>query len=394
MLRYTLCLARLMFILIVCGTGRMLFAAELMSPPAAAKPLLAYIGTYAEESEEGILVYQLDVATAALTKVGGVRGIKNPSFQTIHPNKKFLYSVSESQDFQGRRSGSVSALAIDQQTGLLTILNVQPSHGAAPCHLLTDHQGRALVVANYTSGSLAVLPIQRDGQLDIPHNLVQHTGSSVHPSRQKTPHAHCVNNDAHDRFVVSADLGTDKVMIYQFDVAGYALQPNAQMPFVQVKPGSGPRHFGFHTNGKFGYVINELSSTVTAFQFDGQAGTLQEIQTVSTLPADFRGDNTTAEVFVSPDGRFLYGSNRGHNSIVVYRIDQATGRLTYVSHHGTKGEQPRNFGITPDGQLLLAANQRTGNVVVFRIDSQRGTLTDTGTVIEVPSPVCVTFLQL
>ncbi len=357
-----------------------------------ADSMLVYIGTYATRKDDGIHIYQLDMNSGELTRIGGVKGIKNASFQAIHPNGEFLYSVSESQDFEGKRSGSVSAFAIDEKTGMLTFLNEEPSLGIGPCHVITDHAGTNVMVANYGSGSLAVLPIKKDGSLDTPHHRMQHTGSSVHP-RQKSPHAHCVNIDANDHFVVSADLGLDKVLIYRYDRKGSSMTPNPIMPAVQVKAGSGPRHFAFHPNGKFGYVINELSSTVTAFAYDADRGTLTTIQDVSTLPDGFSGENTTAEVFISPDGRFLYGSNRGHHSIVVFSIDPDSGKLSCVAHHSTQGEQPRNFGIDPTGSFLLAANQRTGNVVVFRINRQSGKLTPTGHGIQLKQPVCVTFLR-
>ena len=230
--------------------------------------------------------------------------------------------------------------------------------GTGPCHVITDRAGKHVLAANYGSGSVVVLPIRSDGSLGMPCAFVQHNGSSVHP-RQKSPHAHCVNNDANDRFIMSADLGLDKVLIYRYDSDSGQISPNPHLPAAQVKPGAGPRHFAFHPRGKYGYVINELNSTVTAFTYDAGRGVLEPIQEISTLPEDFTGDNTTAEIFVSPDGKFVYGSNRGHNSIVVFSVAPDTGKLTPVSHHATRGEQPRNFGIDPTGTFLLAANQRT-----------------------------------
>ncbi len=375
--------------------GYMASTAAAQAPATSAgvsEQMLVYIGTYASKDEDGIYVYQMDMNTGGLTRIGGISGIKNPSFQALHPNKSILYSVSESQDFQDTHGGAVSAFAIDDRTGMLTLLNETSSLGADPCHVSTDHAGNNLLVANYSSGSVAVLPIKSDGSLEIAHNLIQHTGSSIH-ARQKSPHAHCINNDAHDNFVVSADLGLDKILIYRLNSDDHALTPNPEMPAATVQPGSGPRHFTFHPNGKFGYVINELNSTVTAFSYDADRGTLSTIHNVSTLPAGFTGENTTAEIAIAPDGRFLYGSNRGHNSIVVFAIDPTSGKLTFVSHHRSQGKQPRNFGIDPTGSFLLAANQTTGNVVVFKIDRQSGTLSATGHSIALPKPVCVTFLQ-
>lgn len=354
--------------------------------------MLVYIGTYAAADEDGIHVCELDMESGELIRRGGVRGIKNPSFQALHPNRKILYSVSETESFEGRREGAVSALAIDESTGMLTLLNQVPALGQGPCHLLADQAGKNVVVANYGSGSLAVVPIQADGSLDIAHQLVQHEGSSVNPRRQAGPHAHCVNIDTSGRFIVSADLGLDKVLIYRYDADANTLTPNPQMPFVRVAAGAGPRHFAFHPSGAYGYVINELNSTVTVFAYDGEQGTLTPLQNISTLPEDFSGENSTAEIAVASDGRFLYGSNRGHDSIAVFSIDADSGQLTAVSHHATGGEQPRNFGIDPTGTFLLAANQRTGNVVVFRIDRATGQLTATEHQLQLKTPVCVTFL--
>ena len=228
-----------------------------------------------------------------------------------------------------------------------------------------------------------VLPIKPDGSVGAPCAFNQHEGSSVHP-RQTSPHAHCVANDAADRFVISADLGLDQLLIYRYNSQQGTISLNPNMPAAKVQPGAGPRHFAFHPGGEFAYVINELNSTVTTFNYDAVQGALTSTQEISTLPADFRGQNTTAEVFVSPDGKFLYGSNRGHHSIVVYAIDPQTGQLKLVSHHATQGEQPRNFGIDPTGTFLLAANQRTGNVVVFRIDKLTGKLAPAGHAVQLP----------
>ena len=232
--------------------------------------MLVYIGTYAAKNEEGIHIYRLNMRSGALSRIGGAKGVKNPSFQAIHPNNQFLYSVSEAQDFEGRPSGSLSAFAIDAQSGALTFLNEQTSMGTGPCHVITDRAGKHILAANYGSGSVVVLPIRSDGRLGMPCAFVQHNGSSVHP-RQEAPHAHCVNNDANDRFIMSADLGLDKVLIYRYDGDSGQISSNPHLPAAQVKPGSGPRHFAFHPRGKYAYVINELNSTVTAFTYDATA---------------------------------------------------------------------------------------------------------------------------
>ena len=353
--------------------------------------MLVYIGTYAAETADGIHVYRLDLATGTLARIGAVGGIKNPSFQALHPGGRFLYSVSESGDYDGQPAGAICAFAIDPETGLLTLLNRQSSMGADPCHVVVDHAAKHVLAANYSGGNVVVLPIQPDGCLDVACAFIQHQGSSVHP-RQKKPHAHCINVDASDRFALSADLGTDQVVIYQYDPQDGSIRPNPLMSAANVPPGSGPRHFAFHPQGEFGYVINELNSTVIAFTYDGRRGELKAIQEVSTLPADFRGENTTAEIVVSPNGKFLYGSNRGHHSIVVYSIDTKDGKLTLVSHHSSLGEQPRNFAIDPTGAYLVAANQRTSNLVVFRVDPATGKLSPTEQQVKIPRPVCVTFL--
>ncbi len=353
-------------------------------------PLVVYIGSYAERDAEGIHLCRLDRQSGELTRLGGVSGVKNPSFQALHPNGRFLYTVGESEDFHGGHSGSVGAFAIDSATGNLTYLNQESAMGTGPCHLIVDRAGKHVLAANYGGGSVVVLPIESDGRVGVACAFNQHEGSSVHP-RQTSPHAHCINNDDADRFVIAADLGLDKLLIYRYDLQHGSIAPNPEMPFATVTPGAGPRHFAFHPGGQFAYVINELNSTVTAFRYDAVPGTLTTLQEISTLPDGFTGQSTTAEIAVSPDGRFVYGSNRGHDSIVVYAVDAASGKLSLVSHHSTQGQQPRNFAIDPSGTFLLAANQRTGNVVVFRVDRATGKLNPTGHQLQLTKPVCVTF---
>jgi 6-phosphogluconolactonase len=276
---------------------------------------------------------------------------------------------------------------------MLTFLNRVSSGGAGPCHLVVDKTGKNVLVVNYGSGSTAVLPLEADGRLKEASSFVQHQGSSIDKKRQQGPHAHSVNLSADNRFAMVADLGLDQVLVYRFDAAKGSITPN-EPPFAAVKPGSGPRHFAFHPGGKFAYVINEMASTVTAFTYDAARGVLKETQTITTLPADFSGVNHTAEVQVHPSGKFVYGSNRGHNSIAVFTVDVKKGTLTSVEQVSTQGKTPRNFGIDPTGRWLLAANQDTDNVVVFRIDAKTGRLTPTGQVLEVGAPVCVKFVAL
>ena len=354
---------------------------------------LVYIGTYTRSGSEGIYIYRLNPESGALTPVGVRGGVENPSFLAIHPNGRFLYSVAEVAEFSDLDSGGVAAFSIDPGNGLLNPLNQQPSMGRGPCHVSVDQTGKHVLVANYGGGSVASLPIREDGSLGEPSSSVKHEGSSVDPRRQKQPYAHSINPGPTGNLVFAADLGTDKIFIYQLNPETGVLTPH-QVPSASVAPGSGPRHFTFSPDGRFAYVINEMLCTVTAFSYDPEEGSLTEIQTIPTLPegTDLEG-MSTAEVLVSPDGRFLYGSNRGHNSIVVFEISEEDGTLRFVERESTQGETPRNFGIDPSGRFLLAANQNSDSVVVFKIDPSSGGLEPTGTTIQVPTPVCVRFLE-
>ena len=352
-----------------------------------------YIGTYTRGESKGIYLCRLDMKSGELSTPVLAGETANPSFLAIHPSGEYLYAVGELGQFGGKRSGAVSAFRVDRQTGTLDLLNQQPSGGAGACHLVVAGTGKNVLVANYGGGSIAVLPIRDDGRLKEATAFVQHEGSSVNPRRQRGPHAHSINVDPANRFVFVADLGLDKVLVYRLDATKGTLAPN-DPAWASVKPGAGPRHFAFHPSGRSAYVINELQSTVTAFAYDAQQGILSEQQTISTLPSGFTENNSTAEVQVHPSGKFLYGSNRGHDSIAVFSIDAATGRLTPVEHESTQGKTPRNFGIDPTGTFLLAANQNSHTIVVFRIDQVTGALTPTGRKVEVPSPVCVKMIQL
>lgn len=360
--------------------------------PAPAEPAAVrmYLGTYTSGASQGIYVGRLDLATGGLRLDGLAAETRNPSFLAIHPNCRFLYAVGEISDFDGKRTGAVNAFRIEPTTGRLELLNQHSSGGTGPCHLVVDRTGRNVLVANYGGGSVAVLPIRDDGRLGSATGFVQHEGSSVHPRRQQRPHAHSINLDAANHFAFAADLGLDKVLIYRFDAAAGTLTAN-EPPWANVAPGAGPRHFAFHPGGQFAYVINELQSTLTAFRYDAARGALEAIHTISTLPAPLEG-NTTAEVQVHPSGRFIYGSNRGHDSIAVFAVDKDTGRLTLVEHEPTQGKTPRNFGVDPTGRFLLACNQNSDTVVSFRIDPQTGGLTATGHQLEVAAPVCVKFV--
>jgi 6-phosphogluconolactonase len=358
---------------------------------AAPKELLVYIGTYTKTEEQGIHWLKLDMATGKLTAVGKLAGQKNPSFLAIHPNKKFLYAVNEIGNYKGEKAGGVSAYSIDQKTGALIFLNQQSSKGGAPCHLVVDATGRNVLVANYTGGSVASLPISRKGRLREAASFIQHEGSSVLKPRQSVPHGHSINVSPGNKFAVAADLGLDKVLVYGFNAKGGKLTPAG---FAKVAPGAGPRHFEFHPNGKFAYVINEITLTVTAFAWDEVNGKLSELQTITTLPIERGKGMSTAEVQVHPSGNFLYGSNRGHNTIAVFSIDQETGKLKVVQHQSTLGKTPRNFGLDPTGKFLVAANQSSGDIFTFRINQDTGELKPTGHSVKIPFPVCVKFLDL
>lgn len=345
--------------------------------------LTLYVGTYTSSTSEGIYVYRMDQFSGELKRVGAAKS-ENPSFLAIDPRKRFLYAVNETP------TGAVSAFRINRQTFELEFLNQQRSEGADPCHLMVDARGKSLLLANYTGGNVAVLPIKRDGSLGPASDVEQHEGSGPR-EQQKSPHAHCIKLDRFNRHAFAADLGSDKVMIYRFNAAAGRLERGVQ-PWATLHQGAGPRHLTLHPNGKFLYVINELDSSLTTFRYDASKGTLTAFESVSTLPRDFIGKSYCADIHVSRSGRFLYGSNRGHNSIVVFAIDPHSGRLGFVEHVSTGGNWPRNFTIDPTGRFLLVANQRSDNVVTFRIDSGTGRLTPTGQITEIPVPVCLQFL--
>lgn len=374
-----------------------LISMSAMLPPAllfAAKPAkeyLVYFGTYTGKGSKGIYACRFQPRSGKLTAVELVAETPSPSFLAVDDTQHFLFAANEGGDFKGSKSGSVSSFTIDRHSGKLAPLNVVPSRGADPCHLTVDKTRKSVLVANYTGGSVAVLPLKEDGMLGEASDFKQHLGSSVDPERQREPHAHSVVLSRDNHFAVVADLGLDKLLVYRFDPEKGTLTPN-DPPAGHVKPGSGPRHFAFHPNGRYAYAINEMGNTVTAFDWDGDKGSFRELQNISTLPKDFKGENTTAEIEVHPSGRFLYGSNRGHDTIVVYAIDPAKGTLTLVEDVPTLGKEPRNFALDPTGSYLFAANQNSDTVAVFRVNQKNGRLTPTGQKFQVPSPVCVTFV--
>jgi 6-phosphogluconolactonase len=351
-----------------------------------------YIGTFTgtQGRGEGIYLYTLDAAGGlSRRQVFTGPGTDNPSFLALHPQRPLLFAVNSIDAFGGEVTGSVAAFAIDPSSGALTFLNSQPSNGRRPIHLTVDASGRWLVVANITGGTVASLPIDQDGRLGPPADTVAHSGLGPNPARQEGPHPHCVTPDAVSDRVLSCDLGADRIFVHRVDGQSGRLT-TGELPFAQVSSGAGPRHVGVHPGGRWAYVINELDTTMSVFAYDPERGTLQITQTVSTVPPDATGTNPPAEVFVSPDGRFVYGSNRGHDSIAVFAVDEASGRLTPRSWVPTGGRTPRSFGIDPAGQFLIAANQDSDNLVAFRIDPQSGGLTRTAEAPN-PSPVCVVF---
>jgi 6-phosphogluconolactonase len=358
--------------------------------PEKTGKLWVLVGTYTQGKSKGIYRCELDLATGKLSAPQLAAETVSPSFLAVHPSRRFLYAVGETDESADKKTGTVSAFSLDTKTGALQRLNRQSSGGIHPCHLVVDRRGKYVLVANYSSGNAAVLPIEEDGRLGERTALVQHTGKGADPSRQAGPHAHSINLDAANRFAVVADLGLDKVFVYRFDSDKGLLSQN-DPPSLELDPKSGPRHFAFHPNGRYGYVINEMASTVTALKYDAERGRLEKVQTVSTLPQR-RPRNSTAEVQVHPSGKFVYGSNRGHNSIAVFAVDAETGKLTPAGHQGSGIKVPRNFGIDPTGQFLLVANQDGDSILVFRIDPQTGALEATGEKVDVPKPVCVKFV--
>ncbi len=374
------------------GLALIIVAASALPLGAAAAKgeWIAYIGTYTQKKSKGIYAYRFAPASGKLTPIGLVAETISPSFLAIHPNQRFLYAANEVANFQGQRAGAVSAFALDQTTGQLKFLNQVSSKGAGPCHVALDHTGKWLFVANYDSGSIAGYPVHDDGTLGESSSFVQHAGSGA--DAKLKPHAHDITISADNRFVLVNDLGLDQILVYRLDAAKGTVVPN-DPPFVKLAAGSGPRHFAFGKGGHFAYSINELLLTVTAFRYDAGRGSLTELQTVPSSPETFPGEKSGAEIAVHPDGKFLYTSNRGPDTIAIFRIDAGKGTLTAVERVPTQGRTPRNFAIDPTGGYLFAANQDSDNVVLFRIDKGTGHLTPAGNVLEVGAPVCVVFAK-
>ena len=351
---------------------------------------LVYVGTYTDHGSKGIYAYRFDSSTGKMTSLGLAAETTEPSFLAVDSSGRFLYAVNETETYNGQPTGAVSAFAIQPDAGKLSLLNQVSSRGTDPAHITLDRTGKYVLVANYTSGSVAVFALLKDGRLGEVTSFVQHKGSSVNPDRQKGPHAHAIALAPDNRFAVVADLGLDQLLIYPFDAAKGTL--GAQPRVVKASPGAGPRHLVFSTDGRFLYMLNEMQSSVVPYSYDAASGALHELQTISSLRKGFSSENTAAEIEIDPSGKFLFASNRGDDGIAVFAIDSHTGMLTHVETDSTGGKTPRNFAIDPTGSWLLAANQDSDNIVVFRIDQKTGHLSPTGGALQVPSPVCLKFV--
>jgi 6-phosphogluconolactonase len=346
------------------------------------------VGTYDSPKSEGIYVYKFNSTDGSVKEVSHIK-TSNPSYVAISPNEKFVYAVHENaRDGNG---GEVAAFSFNKKTGILSFINQQLSGGDHPCYVEIDKTGKWVFAGNYTSGSLSVLPVNADGSLGVATTTIQHTGSGKNVERQKGPHVHCTKISPDNRWLFVPDLGIDKVMIYAFDAKTGKLTP-AKQPFAQSIPGSGPRHFTFHPNNNYAYLVEELSGTVETFQYNN--GVLKNIQHISTMPAGDTSFAGSADIHVSPDGKFLYASNRSNsNTIAIFKINQVNGKLTAIGNQSTLGKIPRNFNFDPSGNFLLVANQESDEVVIFKRNKQTGLLTDTGKRINVGKPVCLKWIM-
>lgn len=352
-------------------------------------PIFAYIGSYAESDGPGVYACRYDPQSGTLTLLSQVDGLKNPTFLDLDPNRSVLYALAEDANPDGGKFGIAAAYGIDRRSGALRLREKAVTTPSPTCHIALDRTHRSLIVSSYHGGMIGMSPLLPDGGIGPVSDIRQHEGSSVLPV-QSQPRAHSVAIDRGNRFAIACDLGLDKLIVYRLDLDACRLIPHSE---TKAAPGAGPRHGAYHPSGTWFYVINELNATLTAYAYDEEQGRLSEIQTVPTLPADYEGPNACADIHISPDGRFLYGSNRGHDSIVVYRIDAASGRLSYVEHAPAGGKHPRNFAISPDGRFVLVANRDTDNIAVFRRDEETGRLTATGSELSISRPVCIKFLQ-
>lgn len=354
---------------------------------------LVFVGTYTQPPSESKGIYAYRYQDGHLTPLGLAAATTNPSFLAVDPTHRFLYAVNETQQYHGEKSGSVSAYRIKHQTGRLTFLNEVATGGTDPCFVSIDPAAPYVMVANYTSGSVAVFPVHSGGELGARSSFVQHTGHSVNPVRQEGPHAHYILLSPDRRFALASDLGLDQVLVYSFNPHTGRLTPN-QPPYIKIRPGSGPRHFVFDRSGRFIYLLSEVKSTVTVLAYNPQQGTARELQTVSSLPRDFKGENTAAEIELDSSGKFLYASNRGDDSLALFSVDRQTHKLSHYVRVSSGGKTPRHFALDPSGRYLLAANQDSNNLVLFHVDHNTGRLTPAGAPLPAPAPVCVVFVPM
>ena len=361
-------------------------------PVTDAGPAYVYVGTYTrslphvQAKAEGIYVYRMDAEGGDWRHVQTVPDVPNPSYLTLHPSRRFLYAVNEVGEIDGERGGAVSAFSVDPASGKLTFLNRRSTHGEDPCHLTVEPSGRYVLASNYSGGSVAMFRVQEDGSVSPSTDFHQHVGKSVNAERQNEPHAHSINVDPTGRFALVCDLGQDRVIVYRLELDSGKLVPHG---WVASEPGVGPRHLDFHPNGRLAYVIDEIGNTMTTYAWDGANGQLEALQSVSTLPEGTSLPNGTADVHVHRSGRFVYGSNRGHDSIAILAIDATSGKLSSIGHESTLGKTPRNFSLDASGRYLYAANQNSDTVVAYQIDEGTGKLTPTGQQFDVPTPVCI-----
>ncbi|MDA1297841.1 MAG: lactonase family protein [Chloroflexi bacterium] len=356
---------------------------------------LMFVGTYTRGGgSKGIYVFRMDGESGAMTQVHVEEGISNPSFLAVHPSQKYLYAVNEVAESSGVPGGALTAYAIDASSGKLERINQQSTGGAGPCHVAIDATGKYAVVANYSGGSVCMLPISEDGSLKPSSHFVQHYGGTkVNPRRQEKAHAHSANLSPDNRFAIINDLGLDQLRVYEMDLgAGKLIFKESSS--VKTVPGAGPRHFDFHPNGRFAYVINELGCTVAAYRYNAATAAMTMTNALSTLPKGYKGENTTADIHVSPNGRFVYGSNRGHNTLAIFRINQSDGSIEFVGDQSTGGKTPRNFAIHPDGKYLYAANQDSDSIIQFEVNQSTGELMPVGREIRCPMPVCLKLMPL
>lgn len=361
----------------------------LLAESSPAEPTLVMVTAFAPGDQGAIQAFQLQADTGTLTAVHKTEGVQNPFFMAVSPDQRFLYSI-HAENFGGSNPEQVAAYRLDARSGKLELLNRQSTRGTASCYVEVDSTGKSVLVANYSSGNVTSYSVQTDGSLSEPVSFFQHAGTGCDPARQKAPHAHCFVISPNNQYAYAADLGIDQILCYSLDAATAKLTPSTQ-PFVRTPPTAGPRHLTFHPNGKCLYVINELANSVTRYDHLAESGMLIERQTISTVPEGFDGVSHTADVKITPNGKFLYGTNRGHDSVAAYRIAE-DGELSLIEITPSLGKGPQNLAITTDGSLLLCANMPGNNLAVFRIGAD-GTLSSTGSPIEITGPSCIRILK-